>query len=87
MKESVVGCLYLKNATALAHEKGLLPKNQLLKCEYQGVCDKVDCIKLSEPNYRTIHLKQGNMDDSFSPKDKFYSKLDKWKSIISNNRS
>jgi len=87
MKESVVGCLFLKSATKLAHEKGLLPKNQSLKCEFENICTGVECIKINNLNYRTTKLNQNGVENSVSPVDKFYGRLIKRKDMLSNDRS
>lgn len=85
MKESVVDCLFLKSATKLAHEKGLLPKRQLLKCEFENTCTGLECIKINNLNYRTIKLKQCALENSVSPVDKFYGRLIKRKNMLSND--
>lgn len=78
----VTGCPYLRSATKLAHQRGLLPKKQLLTCEFEGSCDHVDCEKLDAPNYRTIKIVQGLGGQSTSLLDRFYDVLEKHQEVM-----
>lgn len=75
-------CPRLRNATQLAHQRGLLPKKEVLTCEYEGGCDQVDCIKSEEPNFRPIFFKQNEVSSELSQKDKFLVRVGKCLRII-----
>lgn len=68
----ITECSYLRNATKLAHQRGLLPKKEILQCEFEGNCGQVDCLKLENPNFKPIFIKQGVASGESSPKTKFY---------------
>ena len=72
----VTKCPYLRSASKLAHQKGLLPKKQTLTCEFEGECNQVDCFKSEDPNFRPIFIKETEVGE-LSQKDKFYMKLEK----------
>ena len=75
-------CPYLRNATQLAHQKGLLPKKQMLMCELEGKCDYVDCQKIEQPAYRTVYFKQNVTGKDTPPLEKFYKKIKESLQII-----
>ena len=72
-----VTCPYLRNATKLAHKKGLLPKKEVLECKIEATCDQVDCLKLEDPNFRTLYIKQSETIEIPSRVDKFYGWVEK----------
>lgn len=78
----ITKCPYLINATKLAHQRGLLPKKEILKCEFEGNCDQVDCLKLENPSFKPIFIKQGEVGGEFSPETEFYVRAKKSLRII-----
>ena len=70
-------CPYLRNATKLAHKRGILPKKKVLECKLEGECDQVDCTRLEDPNFRTLYIKQSETIKELSQMDKLYAKLEK----------
>jgi len=79
---ATISCPSLKNATALAHKRGLLEKKQRLACEFEDSCDYVECKKLDAPNYRTIGIVQDLSHQNVSPLDGFYEKLEKRREVV-----
>lgn len=71
-------CPYIINASKIAHKKDLLPKEKVVECEYERECNKVDCLKLENPNYRTLYLRQMGVNNEVSPKNKLYARIEKY---------
>jgi len=74
-------CPILGAAGHLARKRGLTGEKEQLTCSYTD-CDKVNCLKSEEPDFRTLYLSQSGVSDSESNKEKFFSRLKKTLQII-----
>jgi len=72
-----VECATLTRARQIAQEKGFLKKGEELFCPYSEECDGTSCPLSKEERWRTIYFKQGKESATRTPKDIFYSRLEK----------
>lgn len=73
----ITECPFLRAALGVAHKKGFLPKERGAVCEYEGTCDKVNCLKVENPNFRSIYLRQSEGNQPQTQTERFTSRAEK----------